>query len=376
MKQFQRMGMVLLASFPFICTALGQPVFIKTEFKNGQGTLRSRGDQWYVITAAHVVEGYPAKVLLDNKDHWVNAISVFRKSDIEILRLESKLDASLSTTTWRDSKSPEIRTMLTDGSILYTAVTKKITNNESVRVKVTVTDSFERIREGMSGSMLYVENEKAGMLDSVSTDGEGNILLIKEIEKQIEEFFKELDRPSVTTPHYLSAGWFTLASARLILIPSSSDGIISAKLGWGFDLVNIRYSYFQVGVTSAFSSIDSISSDFLWCILPMGFYLPLLSELDRFEKYYVGYSVGLSLMFYPFRIQPKEERKASNDSSYSIEMWKLPRFAELELRGVLHLGPLGTFSGMLGFRLQDGPWERSTSYFNVECTPKLRQSKA
>lgn len=175
--------------------------------EHGQGMLRARQIECFVITPYHVVEkalGSFEIIGPFSLRAQGTVIKSYEAADLAIVRLEAHF---LHCREWL--KLTNIGYMLNaqgegmlhirelDGSTSLLPV--RFTNVGDDYATVTPTDASSPIEEGMSGAALVVNGTPLGMLLSVDTTGVGTIILRDAITRLTDSFF-EIPRPFEKAP--------------------------------------------------------------------------------------------------------------------------------------------------------------------------------
>jgi hypothetical protein len=170
-------------------------VFVQAR-ESGQGVLRGRGNECFVVTPAHVVQGATGSVRVTG-ERSVQASAVLQRAfagDIAALRVETP--GTLSCPDWtpvtgldallggRDAGTLSVREA--DGSRTLMSVGFTAIDDELIFVRpVRANDQISR---SMSGSALLVDGRIVGILLSVE-DGAGQVYQIDDIMRVSAEFF-------------------------------------------------------------------------------------------------------------------------------------------------------------------------------------------
>ncbi|KXF81815.1 trypsin-like peptidase domain-containing protein, partial [Enterovibrio coralii] len=188
----------------FSTTALSSDVLISTDNQFGQGFFYSHQNDCFVITPAHVVSNAKKINLLtpDRKKHIAKIEHIFEE-DLAILKVESTskpcgdinhqpindLDTILTVVN-----NGEIFSMLEDASLMRSPIDIVAVNHNEI-IEIKASDSNRGLKQGYSGSVLYIANSISGILTEVD-DGHGYILRFNHILKLIEGHFGlQKDKP-------------------------------------------------------------------------------------------------------------------------------------------------------------------------------------
>lgn len=177
--------------------------YIKTENSIGQGFLFERQNTCYLATPEHVVEGAIniSFMTADRKSHKAVIFKIF-DVDLAILKVddfkacihkqpESKTRLSSLLKVYRDGI---LKSRLSDGSILQTKVTiKGIDKAEYLQILPRKKNDI--LKQGFSGSILYIADQPAGMLLEVDDENIGYVYRHDAISKKLSsQFIQNADK--------------------------------------------------------------------------------------------------------------------------------------------------------------------------------------
>jgi len=192
--------------------------------QTGQGVLRARGAECFVVTPYHVVEGTTEAVRLSGGRSSQSKAEVLRQlpGDLAILRVETA--GSLPCADWtppadlagllRSQTAGTLSVREADGSQTLMPVTFRGIDDEAVFVRPTRSD--DQISKSMSGGSLLVNGVVVGMLLSVD-DGVGYVYQIDDIMRVSAGFFA---RSSTPTGDAKFVGEYNLGGAIAKIQPS------------------------------------------------------------------------------------------------------------------------------------------------------------
>jgi len=184
---------------------LASDAYIKTDISIGQGFLSEHAKKCYLITPEHVIDG--AKnihfMTADRKTHSAKTIKTF-EVDLAILEVDNikacrhkqtepttKLSSILKV--YRDGV---LKTRLSDGSTLQTKITiKGIDQTEYLQIEPL--KKTDVLKQGYSGSTLYIAEQPAGMLLEVGDDNIGYIYRFDAITNKLSSYFTPVDTTQI-----------------------------------------------------------------------------------------------------------------------------------------------------------------------------------
>jgi uncharacterized protein YjbI with pentapeptide repeats len=234
----------------------GQVVFIEAGSEGGQGILRARGDECFLIAPLHVVEQAVGSVTIVGANETRSQAQVLRRGpgDIAILRIVD--GARLSCDEWRSSTNFDdmldapgfLRTLEFGVTSIGTPI--RISELDSEYFFVRSDNSFKQIAMRMSGSALYVNGALAGMLVTVVEDIDeqkiGKVLQLDDIMRLTFEFF---DTGSVAEKEQAPSIDVAAATAILDRAVSARNGslqgqqeAVSALLTQGYEFTSVDWS--------------------------------------------------------------------------------------------------------------------------------------
>ncbi|MEZ5320101.1 MAG: hypothetical protein R2752_22055 [Vicinamibacterales bacterium] len=172
-----------------------QGVFVEAR-EAGQGVLRARGTECFVITPFHVVEtaAGPIRVVADRAAQATAELVRQLPGDLAVLRVQD--GASLPCRPWppadavaetmKNATSGTLVMREADGSRTLVPVTFRGIDDEAIYVRPSQAD--DQIQKSMSGGSLLVDGTLVGMLLS-SEAGNGTVYQIDDIMRVSEGFF-------------------------------------------------------------------------------------------------------------------------------------------------------------------------------------------
>ncbi len=164
--------------------------------ETGQGVLRGRGIECFIVTPFHVVERSLGAIGIVGEAA-VRAQSQLERrfaGDVAVLRVDAA--TNLACSGW--PSTPNVDTLLaahgtgfmltreSDGSLSRMPVTVRATDADSIYVRPTAPD--DRITQTMSGSSLVIGTEIVGILLSVEGN-EGRVFQIDDVIRLTASFF-------------------------------------------------------------------------------------------------------------------------------------------------------------------------------------------
>jgi len=201
----------VLGFYSFSANAQFSLVFVKAGDQKGRGFAVTRGADCYVITPKHVIKDpVPFEVITHNKRASMATRQYMSKQwDIGVLKIEKSgsicgYDSYLTTNNlsailekWKLAvlKVPQV-----DGQTASMDV--KIQSWDKDTVTFSAIGAKALLHEGLSGSVLYIDNQFAGMLVSVdTTSGRGTALRVERI-NSVTEAFAPLFAPAAEKAKY------------------------------------------------------------------------------------------------------------------------------------------------------------------------------
>ena len=176
--------------------------FIKTEKSIGQGFLIERQKTCYLVTPEHVVgdANNISFMTADRKSHKAEIIKIF-DVDLAILEVddhnvclhkqpEAKTRLISLLKIYRDGV---LKSRLSDGSILQTKVTIKGID-QSEYLQILPRKKSDILKQGFSGSLLYIADQPAGMLLEVDDENVGYVYRQDAISKKLSSHFIQDDK--------------------------------------------------------------------------------------------------------------------------------------------------------------------------------------
>lgn len=220
--------------------------------EQGQGVLRARGNECFVITPHHVVKD-AIEIVVVGPQATRSAAELVRSfpQDLAILRVKDA--RSLVCEEWAplDNFDAMLKTqaggflVATEQNGSRTRVPVTFTAHDEERVFVRPSNASEQIAQTMSGSLLLVNGAPAGVLLQRSNDeGVGEVYQIDDIMRLTEPFFA-VARASTAEP----AMDVAVATALLDRAVETRDGsqqeqnkAVAALLARGYDFANSNWS--------------------------------------------------------------------------------------------------------------------------------------
>jgi hypothetical protein len=202
--------------------------------QSGQGALRGRGTECFVITPYHVVEGSAEAVRVTGGRSAQAKAEMLRQlpGDLAILRVDNA--GALPCGEWaplddlpgllRGQSTGTLSVREADGSQTLMPVTFRGIDDEMIFVRPTRTD--DQISKSMSGGSLLVNGVAVGMLLSVE-DGVGQVYQIDDIMRVSAEFFS---RTTSRSGDAQFVGEYNLGGA-IVKIQSSAAGLQYIQAG-------------------------------------------------------------------------------------------------------------------------------------------------
>ncbi|MET0123820.1 MAG: hypothetical protein ABW124_22540, partial [Candidatus Thiodiazotropha sp. 6PLUC9] len=206
---------------PLLNSTHASDAFIKTGSSTGQGFLLKRAEDCYLITPSHVVEAieniqfmtadrkYHNAVIKNHFDTDMAILKVENTKACHLKQPEAKTRLSSLLKIYRDGV---LKSRLSDGSILQTKVTiKGIDETEYLQIRPSKEKDI--LKQGYSGSVLYIADQTAGMLLEVDTENTGIVYRVDAISDKISAYFddstseekiSQAENPSTQLPSNIS----------------------------------------------------------------------------------------------------------------------------------------------------------------------------
>jgi hypothetical protein len=245
--------------------------------QTGQGVLRGRGTECFVVTPYHVVEGSTEAVRVSGGRSSQAKAEVVRQlpGDLAILRVDTP--GTLPCVDWvppddlagllRGQNSGTLSMREADGSQTLMPVTFRGLDDEMIFVRPTRPD--DQISKSMSGGSLLVNGVVVGVLLSVDA-GVGNVYQIDDVMRVSAGFFS---RPAPSrSGDALFVGEYNLGGA-IVKIQSSTAGLQYIQAGNPVHTLvssgERRYTSPTIpGTTIEFRLDDAGDVDALYLLLP------------------------------------------------------------------------------------------------------------
>ena len=244
--------------------------------QTGQGMLRGRGAECFVVAPYHVVEGSTGAVrVVGGRSSQAKAeVSRQLPGDLAILRVEAA--GALPCADWappenlsallRGQSAGTLSMREGDGSQTLMPVTFRGIDDEMIFVRPTRPD--DQISKSMSGGSLLVNGVVVGMLLSVDA-GVGNVYQIDDIMRVSAEFFSPVTSRSGDA---LFVGEYNLGGA-MVRIQSSPAGLQYIQAGNPVHTLvpagGRRYTSATIpGATVEFRLDDAGDVDSLYLLMP------------------------------------------------------------------------------------------------------------
>lgn len=186
--------------------AAAEPVFVQSQ-EDGQGFLRQRGSDCYLITPQHVLgPERSAELVGERAEQHQGILERSYDPDLAILRVPDRSDCpsrfpdgGALRELLRNTSSARLLTRSASGAVRQTGVEIIASDERFIRIRAR---SGERLFRGMSGSPLMIGGSTAGMLQSVDADsGTGTVLRQDYMSRVLESWFPETivrSRPYIT----------------------------------------------------------------------------------------------------------------------------------------------------------------------------------
>jgi len=198
-------GLILILSL-LGGTATAQPVFVQGD-EDGQGFLRQRGNDCYLVTPQHVLGQAREAVLTGDRAQRHNAtLERSYDPDLAILRIDTLddcptrfPDGGALNRLLNQSTKARLSTRSSSGALQQVAVEILGSDDRFIRVRGA---NGEQLFRGMSGSPLMIGGSTAGMLQTVNADnGTGMVLRQDHMSRVLESWFPKTviqSRPYIT----------------------------------------------------------------------------------------------------------------------------------------------------------------------------------
>ena len=186
--------------------ATGQTVFVAGD-EHGQGFLRQRGDDCYLVTPQHVLgQAREAMLTTDRAERHRALLERNYDPDLAILRVASLSDCPVRfpdggalDRLLRATSEARLVSRSHSGAVRQTSIDIIASDERFIRIKARNGDKLFR---GMSGSPLMIGGSTAGMLQSVDADsGTGTVLRQDYMSRVLQSWFPIVSvrsRPYIT----------------------------------------------------------------------------------------------------------------------------------------------------------------------------------
>jgi hypothetical protein len=230
------LAVALLWLAPSVSTA---QVFLKAGAQVGQGVLRSRGDDCFILAPAHVVEGADSiQVVAELRRLGHASVETVYPGDLALLRVDRASGLRCSEQWDAAPRLLDRLSTVVDGSLesrnedgsLERRFVKIVSHDPQFIVikAVAPNDAFFR---GLSGSMLRMGGSPAGLLLRVeSATGLGIVLRNDHLTDMLRTFFREEARQTVA-PAEIGQALMTLDTSGLRRIIDSHPDVTSMEEG-------------------------------------------------------------------------------------------------------------------------------------------------
>ncbi len=207
-----RFGPVIIAATLLLVLCLpsgdtvAQPVFVAGA-EDGQGFLRQRGSECYLVTPQHVLGPAREAELVGNRaERHAALLERSYDPDLAILRVPGKTgcptrfpDGVALERLLQNTTQARLVSRSASGAVRQTNVAIIASDERFIRVRA---EADERLFRGMSGSPLMIGGSTAGMLQSVDADsGTGTVLRQDYMSRVLQSWFPEVStrrRPVIT----------------------------------------------------------------------------------------------------------------------------------------------------------------------------------
>ena len=239
----------------FAPSATAQTVWIEGA-EEGQGVLRARGNECFVITPYHVVKDTLGDVTIVGPQATRTTAELVRSfpSDLAVLRIKDA--RSLSCDEWLplDNFDAMLKTQA-GGFLLITERTGGRTRlqvtfaaHDEERIFVRPSPGARQIEQTMSGALLLINGAPGGILLQKSNDeGTGEIYQIDDVMRLTQPFFAVATKPE--NPDNAASMEPAVATALLDRAVQTRDGsqqgqnkAVAALLAQGYDFANANWS--------------------------------------------------------------------------------------------------------------------------------------
>ncbi|MCK7460205.1 hypothetical protein [Idiomarina aminovorans] len=178
-----RITALALISSCFSASALSSDVLVSADFNVGQGFNYLIDNNCYVVTPKHVMgDAQSANIMLPTRQYQTAELEHFFAVDIALLKATTSA-AQCNTNSFLQISDLQkllqvyqegvLKTRLADGSVLQTKVViNAVDDSEFLAIKPERND--ETLKQGYSGSILFVAEQAAGVL--LEVDDEGGIV--------------------------------------------------------------------------------------------------------------------------------------------------------------------------------------------------------
>ncbi len=195
-------SLYLLISTTFLYAS---DAYIKTDQSIGQGFLFERKDICYLATPTHVVED-ATDIQFMTADRKTHKAEIFKNYDVDLTLLkvpdakaclhkqeEATTDLSARLKIYLDGV---LKSRLSDGSTLQTKVTvTQVDDTEYLQIRTRKKSDI--LKQGYSGSTLYIADQSAGILLEVDEDNFGYIYRQDAIARKLQETFGDASEVKV-----------------------------------------------------------------------------------------------------------------------------------------------------------------------------------
>lgn len=203
-------------------------VLIMADGARGQGMLQRRGDECLIITPKHVVEDSIIEILVTFPDRSEAEAIVLEQyaEDIALLRLKSQPTSGCPERAFNESQLATILNSATEGvlkrrdesgsaSLLQVDV---VGYDEHRLIRVEPRSSTKSIKQGYSGSVLYLNNQAVGMLinNERSESETGLVLRAETLNASIDPFFKSVQGDKTLHVSLDNVSQFLMADMQII----------------------------------------------------------------------------------------------------------------------------------------------------------------
>ena len=247
----QRCGWLAFALAIGVATGAGaQGVFVQAK-ETGQGIMRARGDDCFVLTPLHVIGETLGPVRVVGERATEGKAELMREfpGDLALLRLVERgtlrCDPFVPPTNFSGMLQSQtggyITTREPDGSRTLMPVAFRSIDADRVYVRPTV--AGDQLLKGMSGASLVVNGTLAGMLLSVA-DGDGNVLRLDDLMRLTDSFFATAT--SSAAPATTRVVDIAAASALLDRAVAARDGSMQGQVAAVADLLGNGHQFSSV----------------------------------------------------------------------------------------------------------------------------------